>query len=98
MLTTGGSVSDIRRHVQRRGALVIGASVIANRGAITAASLGVDRLTTLVDVGFETFEANECSLCEDGIPIVLDVGKGQRFRQTNPDYAGGCELLLATLN
>jgi len=95
LLTTGGSVIKVCREAERFGADIVGVSAICNRGGVTAADLGVRRLESLLDVSFEAIEADSCPLCEQAVPIVLDIGHARKFQQEHPDYLGGFYELLA---
>ncbi|HVX47735.1 MAG TPA: phosphoribosyltransferase family protein, partial [Candidatus Saccharimonadales bacterium] len=44
LLNTGGSVERVKEQVERHGGVVIGVTVMCNRGKATAESLGVDCL------------------------------------------------------
>lgn len=89
LLTTGGSLRKVRDAVVLLDGDPIGASVICNRGAVTASDLGVPRLHSIIDVTFESYEAGACPLCLERAPIVLGIGHGSDFRHHNPDYPGG---------
>jgi orotate phosphoribosyltransferase len=93
-LTTGGSVSKVCRLVEESGGTMRGVSVVCNRGAVTAADLGVPRLESLVSVDFEAVEESECELCRHAVPIVEDVGHGAEFKARHPEYAGDYVRLL----
>lgn len=94
LLTTGGSVAKVCREVERLGGILIGVSVVCNRGRLTASDLGVARLEELARVDFEAVDAGSCELCAALVPIVTDVGHGARFQLERPDYAGGFARLL----
>lgn len=93
LLTTGGSLSRVHARAVEHGAHVIGASVICNRGGVTASSLGIPRLTSLAEVNFEAYEAEVCPLCKEGVPIIENVGHGAEYRYDRPDYHGGYEVI-----
>jgi hypothetical protein len=95
VLTTGEGVVQIRRKAQFHGAVIVGASVIVNRGGVTKEQLGVPRLESLAVVPLLAMEPDQCGLCVDNLPIVADVGKGNIFRLHNPDYSGGYQDMLA---
>ena len=89
LLTTGGSVMKVCRAAEEHGAEIVGVSVIVNRGGVTAEQLGVPRLEQLASVDFDAFEPEDCPLCKDEVPIVLDIGHGASFQAQHPNYAGG---------
>lgn len=95
LLTTGGSLAQVASKVKDAGGSVIGASVICNRGGVTAADLSVSGLRSLSTVEFVSFDATSCPLCLGAVPIVLDIGHGEQFRANNPRYEGGYISLLS---
>ncbi len=96
LLNTGGSVERVSRAVQDLGADLVGVSVICNRGGVTAAQLGAPRLEALANVKFDAVEPDSCELCAGGVPIVDDIGHGDKYKADNPGYPGGFVSLLAT--
>jgi orotate phosphoribosyltransferase len=72
ILRTGGTARKMVTAVQGAGGTIAGVGGICNRGNVTAASLNVQRLHMLVDVTMETWNADECPLCQAGIPIQLN--------------------------
>ena len=97
VLTTGEGVVKIRRAAESHGAYIVGASVIVNRGRITKEQLGVPRLEVLANVPLLAYEPNECGLCTERIPIVVDegIGSGSAYKLDHPNYAGGYQKLLS---
>lgn len=89
LLTTGGSVEKVCREVEKVGGTVIGASVVCNRGSVTAETLQVPRLHALAEVAFSAVDIADCKECQVGVPIVEDMGHGDDFKKEHPDYAGG---------
>lgn len=94
LLTTGGSLSSVHQKVLHHGGLVVGASVICNRGRVTARELGLERLAALADVDFEAYDAEECPMCARSEPIVEDIGHGAEYKVGSPGYSGGYIRLL----
>jgi orotate phosphoribosyltransferase len=66
--------------VRAAGAEVVGVSALCNRGGVTAAALGAPALHSLLDVRLDSWPAEACPLCRDGVPVNVDVGKGREFR------------------
>jgi len=79
VLTTGETVKKIIQLAEEYRATVVGVAAICNRGNVTASSLGVQDFQSLIDLSFETWEAEKCPLCEMGIPINIGLGKGAKF-------------------
>ncbi len=66
--TTGGSVKKSIDHLNRRGAQVIGVGVLIDRsgGAISFDA----RFEPLARLKLESWTAEECPLCREGLPLV----------------------------
>jgi orotate phosphoribosyltransferase len=79
VLNTGGSLADTVRAVAAAGGTVAGAVALCNRGGVAAAAVGVPVLHALVEVTLDSWAAEECPLCRDGVPVNTDVGKGREF-------------------
>ncbi len=79
ILNTGGSLRDAVAAVRAAGGQVVAATALCNRGAVTAADVGVPALTALIDLALESWEAAECPLCQRKVPIDTTVGKGREF-------------------
>jgi orotate phosphoribosyltransferase len=79
IMTTGGSVRSTVEAVRIIGGTVLGVAALCNRGTSTAESLDVPKLNQLVTMNLETWKAEDCPLCRDGIPINIDVGHGKEF-------------------
>jgi orotate phosphoribosyltransferase len=94
LLTTGGSVAAVCREVVGHGGVLVGASVICNRGAVTAEQIGVPRLESLATVNFEAVDPQHCPLCAAEVPIVADIGHGAAYKADHPDHPGGYVTVL----
>lgn len=80
ILTTGGSIKRTIEAVRRAGGIPVGVGAICNRGRVTAETLGVSKLRSLIEMSVEdTWEAADCPLCASGVPISIDVGHGKQF-------------------
>lgn len=76
VLTTGGSARQVVAAVQAAGGEVVGVGALCNRGGLTAETLGVPCFVALVELALESWDAAECPLCKQGVPINTRVGKG----------------------
>lgn len=82
ILTTGGSVKKVVEVLRKIPAHVAGVAALCNRGGITAKDLGdVPRLHSLISVNLDSWDALECVLCNQKVPINTSVGKGREFLQ-----------------
>jgi orotate phosphoribosyltransferase len=79
VLNTGGSVRQAVAAVRAAGGEVVAVAVLCNRGAVTAADLGVPALVALVELSLDSWDAATCPLCRDGVPIDTRIGKGREF-------------------
>jgi orotate phosphoribosyltransferase len=96
LLTTGGSVRELIEALKNYCDFnLIGVTVAVNRGAVTAADLGVPWLHAAAVVDIETDVPSRCRWCAMGRPIVTDVGHGGEFARLKPEYEGGFKQLLA---
>jgi len=80
VLNTGGSVKKVVEAVRVIDGEVVGVGAICNRGKVTKEDVGdVPLLLSLVNIEMESWEPEECPLCQQNIPINTDVGKGREF-------------------
>lgn len=79
ILTTGGSVRKVADAARAAGAHVVGAVALVNRGGVTAETVGVPTLSSLVDLSFPSWDETSCPLCAGGVPVRTDLGKGKDF-------------------
>ncbi len=75
VLTTGGSARQVVAAVEKACGTPVGVGALCNRGHVTASWLGVPRFVALVTMDLESWDANECPLCKQGVPINPRVGK-----------------------
>lgn len=76
ILTTGGSVKKVMEAVRMIPCKVIGISALCNRGGLTEKDFGV-KLNSLITIHLESWDAKDCPLCRNNIPINTDMGKGK---------------------
>jgi orotate phosphoribosyltransferase len=81
ILTTGGSARMVVQAVEQAGGTVVGVAALCNRGGVSAAQLGAPALYSLASVPLESWAADACPLCRDGVPINTRLGKGAAFLQ-----------------
>lgn len=80
VLTTGGSAKKVVEAVRALQGAVVGVVVLSNRGGVTKEQLGeVPWLHALTTIPMESWTAEECPLCKEGVPINTEVGKGAEF-------------------
>jgi orotate phosphoribosyltransferase len=79
ILNTGGSVAQAIEAVREAGGEVVTVAALVNRGNVTAEQLGVPALDALVSLDLDSWAAQECPLCRDGVAVNTDVGKGREF-------------------
>lgn len=79
IVNTGGSVQQVIAAVRALGGMVVGVSILCNRGGITGADLGDVALHALTDITLDSWAADECPLCQAGVPINTAAGKGKAF-------------------
>lgn len=80
IVTTGGSLKAVVESVRTEGGNVIGTGVLCNRGGVTPEQVaGPPELFALTNLQLETWDEAECPLCNGGVPVNTDVGKGREF-------------------
>lgn len=84
ILTTGGSLQKTIRASTLIGCRVVGACVLVNRGGVTASQVEGDtgvknlHLDALVSMDLESWSADECPLCKQGVPMNTDLGHASK--------------------
>jgi orotate phosphoribosyltransferase len=79
VLTTGGSARQVVELVRQHGGNVVGLSALCNRGNVQPAVVGGAPVQALVSIALETYAAEACPFCRDGVPINITLGKGRAF-------------------
>ncbi len=82
VLTTGGSARKVVSLVRAHGGDVVGLGAILNRGKVTAQVVGVPELYAVITMKsdqWDMWDAEECPLCRQDVPVNTDVGYGQEF-------------------
>lgn len=79
IVTTGGSARKVIEAIRALGGKVIGLSILCNRGGIRAEDVGGVPIHALTTVNLDSWAAEECPLCEQGVPVNTAVGKGKEF-------------------
>ena len=83
VINTGATVSKTISAVKNLGGTVIGVGALCNRsgGKVTAESLGVPKLFSLLDFDMEMFPEDSCPICREKGPksVRTDLGKGRDF-------------------
>ncbi len=79
VINTGKSISQVIGVAQQLQGIVIGLGVLCNRGNLTTQDLlNIPKLFALVNLPLETWEAQDCPLCQANIPINTSLGKGAK--------------------
>lgn len=78
VVTTGGSLAKTIRAVEAAGGTPVAAAALVNRGNVSADDVCAPALVSLLDLDFEAVPADDCPLCEAGVPIDTGFGKAKR--------------------
>jgi orotate phosphoribosyltransferase len=78
ILTTGGSVKKVTALVSKLGGNTIAVAALCNRGGIKAEEIGAPELYALTELSLQSWPAEECPLCQKGVPINQTLGKGSK--------------------
>ena len=80
VLTTGRSARKVIEVTRAMGSEVVGLGVLCNRGGVTPQDVAnPPELFALVNVTLKSWDEAECPLCEQGVPINTEIGKGREF-------------------
>lgn len=76
IVNTGLSIRRAIGAVREGGGRVVAATALVDRGGLEAASLGVDVYVPLSRIQLVTYSAQDCPLCQAGVPVNTRLGKG----------------------
>lgn len=86
IINTMFSIKQVIELTRVHGGEVVGVgSVVANAG-VSSEALGVDKFFNLATFAYEKWEEEECQLCAKKVPMVVDIGHGDKFATEHPDY------------
>lgn len=74
VITTGKSVLKVIEAVKAHGGNVVGLGTLCNRSGLTVYSFNVPKFVSLLTCDFKTWNAEDCPLCQKGIPINTKLG------------------------
>lgn len=93
ILTTGGSARKVVEATKAIGGDVVGLGSLCNRGGVSSQNVGdVPKLVSLTCLPFESWPEEFCPLCERGIPINTEFGKGAEFLRRKGKTPSGLML------
>jgi orotate phosphoribosyltransferase len=83
IINSGITVQKTVKAIREAGGEVIGVGSLCNRsgGKVTANTLDVPELTSLLELDMQMFKEEECPICKEKGPesVRLDLGKGKEF-------------------
>jgi orotate phosphoribosyltransferase len=82
ILNTGGTAEDMLRKIEGAGGIPRRLGAICNRGGVTPEKLGIRVIKSLMNVTLKAYEAKDCPMCRDGVPMRTDLGHGMAFLAT----------------
>ena len=92
------SIKAMIKTVREAGGTVVGVGSVASNRGVSAETLDVPKFVKLCSVEYDAWTAEDCAkegLCSKGVPIVIDIGHGDDFKEKNPQYKGGYTTLLS---
>ncbi len=81
IITAGTSIQKMIEAINKVDAKIVGAGVLCNRGGIRDV-LGLP-IVALFDFKMESWPAEECPLCKEGIPVNKKLGNGKNIISLN---------------
>lgn len=97
MINQMKSVSGLVSLTRECGGHIVGVGAIATNRGVSAEAIGVPRLEKLCAVEYDVWTPEDCvrsGLCSRNIPIITDIGHGDKYQAANPNYAGGYAKML----
>ncbi|MBP9820937.1 hypothetical protein KBC85_02235 [Candidatus Saccharibacteria bacterium] len=92
------SAKAMIKTVTNAGGIIVGFGCISANKGVSAEALGVPKLSMLTTTEYNTWAPEECAktgLCSKNVPIVEDIGHGDDFKKSHPNYAGGYVRLIS---
>lgn len=86
IINTSYSIKKVIELVRSHGGEVVGVGALVATPTTSAESLGVDKFFNLVSFINKAWEEGVCELCDQKIPMIIDIGHGGEFIAKNPDY------------
>jgi orotate phosphoribosyltransferase len=68
------------------GADLVGVGSIATNRGVSAEAIGVPKLFSLCEFGYDVWVQDDCALCAEHAPMVVDLGHGDKFVEAHPGY------------
>ena len=83
VINSGKTIKDVAEAVLKAGGNVVGVGALCNRsgGRVSAETLGVPELFSLLDLNMKMFPEADCPICRERGPksVRTDLGKGKEF-------------------
>lgn len=80
------SVKELVKLAKKANCQVVGVGSIASNRDVSAEAIGVPKLFTLCEVSYDNWDEGSCDLCKKHVPMVIDIGHGDKFIKENPEY------------
>jgi orotate phosphoribosyltransferase len=83
LTTTGGSVRKVIASVLDAGGEMVGVSIMVNKSPkfVTSEMFGVP-LRALGELEIPNYDASDCPMCKEGVPINTEFGHGKKFLES----------------
>jgi len=88
VVTTGGSVKRVIDAVERSNGNVVGVGVMCNRGGVAARVVCGAHFYALLEMPIKSWSKENCPLCQAGLPINTDIGKGREYLENKKEKHG----------
>jgi orotate phosphoribosyltransferase len=86
IINTSYSIKKVIDLVRSHGGNIVGVGALIAGPNTSAESLGVDKFFNLVTFTNKAWEEDACELCDQNIPMIVDIGHGDKFAAENPSY------------
>lgn len=87
VLTTAKTLNQTLELIRNTGGIVDGVVVVIRRNPeVTAEAVDVPWLIALYEVDLQSYEPDNCPLCQRQVPMMLHPGHGHEWIKDHPDY------------
>lgn len=80
VINTGGTVQRVIEAIRALSGKVVGVAALCNQGNIEPPNLAdIPKFVALANIKNKIWDEADCPLCQQGVPINTEVGKGKEF-------------------
>lgn len=89
LLNLASTFQKTRPMIGTYGARVHTVAVIGDRSSISTHDVEVEQIVCLERFSLQAHSEEDCQNCQNKVPVVNDLGHGQKWQMLHPNYPGG---------